>query len=109
MEELIKILITTVIPVVLAWVGKRINEYFKDKQKEHVVQKVVEYVEQTSKGIISEEKFDEAYKKATEWLAEKGIEISATELEILIESSVRALTNGIKGKGEKQDDKEILE
>lgn len=39
---------------------------------------------------------EKAKDKALEWLNEKGITISDTELEILIEASVNSFNNGIK-------------
>lgn len=94
------------IPAILAWVGKRINEYFKSKQQEEIVKKVVAYVEQTCKAMTSSEKYNEAYTRAAEWLTDKGLEVSSTELQMLIEASVQALGKGLKGEvEEKKEDR----
>lgn len=66
--------------------------YMDNITKKDVVKETVAYVEQTcrSKDLSCSEKFDRAKVKAKEWLKEKKISISDTELEVLIESAVNA-------------------
>lgn len=95
-ENLMQLLISVVVAVA-SWLGVQIkNAYVKyadTKTKKEIVKATVEYVEQISKSvsISSENKFNKAKEKALEWLSEKGIKISDTELEVLIESAVQAL------------------
>lgn len=51
------------------------------------------YVEQVYKNnmVTNEVKFAKAKEKAVEWLTSKGLKISDTELEILVESAVNGL------------------
>jgi len=55
-------------------------------------------VEQITQGIsiTSENKKQKAKTKALEWLKEKKIKISNTELDILIESAVNSLKESLK-------------
>ena len=108
-SEIIISIATIAIPAILTWVGSRINEYFKSKQQEEIVKKVVSYVEQTCKAMTSNEKYDEAYLRASEWLESKGLTISDTELQMLIEASVHALNNGLKGEANKDKEEKSEE
>ena len=93
---LLKIL-ATVITAVASFIGIRIKnaytKYVDTQTKKEIVKDTVKYVEQVYKDIHGAEKLNKAKEKALEWLNEKGIKISETELEILIESTV----NGLKG------------
>ncbi len=93
-DNLIQIL-GTIITAVLSYVGFQIKniyqEFIRDKMKKEIVEKTVEYVEQTCKGFSCEEKKQKALEKSLEWLNDKKINISETELEILIESAVNCL------------------
>lgn len=90
-------ILATVITAVASFIGIRIKnaytKYVDTKTKKEIVKDTVNYVEQVFKDIHGEEKLNKAKEKALEWLSEKGIKISETELEILIESAV----NGLKG------------
>ena len=46
--------------------------------------------------IANEDKLEIAKKKALEWLNSKGLKVSETELDILIESAVNELKHSIK-------------
>ena len=93
-DNLVQILATT-ITAVLSYIGIRlkniINVTYEDKEKREIVDKTVKYVEQTCKDLSCEEKKKKAMEKSLEWLEEKKIQISDTELEILIESAVNCL------------------
>lgn len=99
-ENLIQLFISIIIAVA-SWLGVQIKnayvKYIDTKTKKEIVKATVEYVEQISKSISisSENKFNKAKEKALEWLNEKGIKISDTELEILIESAVQAFNKEI--------------
>ena len=88
-------IISTVITAVIGYLGLRIKniyqEYIKEKMKKDIIEKTVNYVEQIGKNLSCKEKKSMVQEKATKWLNEKKINISDTELEILIESAVKCL------------------
>lgn len=96
-----EILTTYLVPAVFtlvsgffAWLGNKVKKLIetriKNEEIKEIVENVVKYTEQKSKELTSSEKFDLALSKASEWLNEKGIKVSDTELEILIESAVNS-------------------
>lgn len=95
-DNLIQIL-ATIITAVVSYLGiqikKAYTKYVDTKTKKEIVKATVEYVEQIYKSteVSSEDKLDKAKDKALEWLNNKGLKISDTELEILIESAVNGL------------------
>lgn len=88
-------IVFTIITGIIGYIGVRIKkmyqEYIQDKLKKEIIEKTVKYVEQTSKDLSCKEKKNKALKKSLEWMKEKKINISDTELEILIESAVNCL------------------
>ena len=86
---------SAIITGVISYLGIRIKnlyqEYIQDKLKKEIVDKTVKYVEQTCKDVTCEEKKRKALEKSLEWMKEKKINVSDTELEILIESAVNCL------------------
>lgn len=105
MNQLIEILLNNLLPIlgtvltaVISYIGmsikKMIEQDAKQKQINKIVDSTVNYVEQITKdtNMTSLEKFSEAKEKALEWLHEKGIQISDTELDISIECAVKRLT-----------------
>ena len=95
-NNLIEIL-ATVITAVASFIGVKIKnaytKYVDTKTKKEIVEATVKYVEQIYKGVMvsNEDKLIKAKEKALEWLNSKGIKISDTELEVLIESAVNGL------------------
>lgn len=93
-DNFIQILVT-VITAVLSYIGlqikKNYQEYMQYRSKKEIVEKTVAYVEQTSKDLSCELKKQKATEKALEWIKEKKLSISDTELDILIESAVNNL------------------
>lgn len=94
-------IIVAILTGVASFIGMKIKKVYEDyvntKTKKDVVDTTVKYVEQVYKDIHGAEKLEKAKEKALEWLNEKGISISDTELEILIEASVNGFNNGLKG------------
>lgn len=92
-------ILATIITALASFIGLTIKnaytKYINTKTKKEIVKDTVNYVEQVFKNIHGEEKLNKAKEKSLEWLKQKGIKISETELEILIESAVNSL------KGEK--------
>lgn len=90
-------ILATIITAFASFIGVSIKntytKYINTKTKKEIVKDTVNYVEQVFKDIHGIEKLNKAKEKSLEWLNEKGIKISETELEILIESAV----NGLKG------------
>lgn len=87
-------ILATIITALASFIGVSIKnaytKYINTKTKKEIVKDTVNYVEQVFKDIHGKEKLEKAKEKALEWLNEKGIKISGTELEILIESAVNA-------------------
>lgn len=102
-DNLIQIL-ATVITAVASFIGvsikKAYTKYVDTKTKKEIVDSTVKYIEQIYKGVMisNEDKLSKAKEKALEWLNSKGLKISDTELDILIESAVNGLkkTNEVK-------------
>ena len=102
-DNLIQIL-ATIITAVASFIGvsikKAYTKYVDTKTKKEIVDLTVKYIEQIYKGIMisNKDKLSKAKEKALEWLNSKGLKISDTELDILIESAVNGLkkTNEVK-------------
>lgn len=92
--------IATLLAGLLTWLGVKIHNYIDQKQQDEqvraIVKSTVEYVEQVYSVLDGPAKLQKAEDSATEWLKEKGITVSDTELRILIESFVNGLS-GVKG------------
>ena len=92
-DNIVPILVTF-LTTILSYIGVRlkkiISEYINTKEKKEIVCLTVRYIDQIYKNtlITPEEKYKKCQEKALEWLKNKGINVSKTELEILIESSV---------------------
>lgn len=90
-------ILATIVTALVSFIGVSIKnaytKYINTQTKKEIVKDTVNYVEQVFKDIHGAEKLNKAKEKALEWLNEKGIKISETELEIMIESAV----NGLKG------------
>jgi hypothetical protein len=95
--EVLGVIVTGVVTYVGLQLKKLYEKHINTQVKKDVVEATVKYVEQVYKDIHGEEKLHKAKEKALEWLEEKGISISYTELEILIESAVNSFNNGKKG------------
>lgn len=97
MENYIMEILATIITAVASYIGVQIKKaytrYVDTKNKKEIVKSTVEYVEQIYKGVMvsNEDKLSKAKEKALEWLNSKGLKISDTELDILIESAVNGL------------------
>lgn len=102
-DNIIQIL-ATIITAVASFIGmsikKAYTKYVDTKTKKEIVDSTVKYIEQIYKGVMisNEDKLSKAKEKALEWLNSKGLKISDTELDILIESAVNGLkkTNEVK-------------
>ena len=72
---------------------KLLNIYTDSQYRKPIILNYNQYIEQIYKGtmITNEDKLNKAKEKALEWLNSKGLKISDTELDILIESAVNGL------------------
>lgn len=95
--EILSLILTGVVTYVGLQIKKLYEKHIDTQVKKDVVDSTVKYIEQVYKDIHGEDKLNKAKEKALEWLNEKGITISDTELEILIESAVNGFNNGLKG------------
>lgn len=90
-------LIVTVIFGVLGFVVKNLAKtYLNDKRKQDIAKTVVRFVEQCYKELHGQEKLHAALHRASEIMAEKGIDFSVTEMETLIESAVAEFNEAFK-------------
>lgn len=101
MPELLQQTITALVPyivtIVTAIVGywasqikKKYNEKLDTEVKKQVVKDTVNYIQQVYETLSGPEKLQKAIQTSTEWLQEKGIPVTEAELNILIESSIKA-------------------
>ncbi len=88
----------TVLMVMAGIVGYQVKKlytkYIDTQTKKDVVATTVQYVEQICKDLHGQEKLDMAIDRASALLAEQGINVSATELETLIEAAVNGFNGG---------------
>lgn len=83
------------VSALFTWLGVKLRSLInKQKAKiesdeiNNIIDKVVMYVEQTSKDMTSSEKLNKALSSASLWLYEKGIKVTEEQLKILVESAV---------------------
>ena len=91
--------IASVIAVLFGVLGAKLKSAYDTKIKtdtaKTVVDDVVKFVQQVYKDLDGPEKLQKALTEASTILNEKGISISETELDMLIESAVYGLKQGI--------------
>lgn len=97
-NEILYTLLTAVLSFVSLKIKSSYDKYINDGTKKMVVEETVKYVEQISKGLSSQMKYDKAKESIIDLLNDKGIQITELEIEILIESACNNLT---KNKEEK--------
>ena len=81
-------IITAIAGYVGIVVKNLVTKYLNDKTKKAVAKSAVQFVEQVYKDIHGADKLYAALERASELLAEKGIEFSPVEMETLIEAAV---------------------
>ena len=91
--------VASVIAVILGVLATKIKTTYNDKVQDETVRKivksVVEWAQQVYQDCEGPEKLQKALEKASAILNEKGITISDEELNMLIESAVYGLKQGI--------------
>ena len=90
--------IASVIAVIFGVIGAKIKQLYNSKVQDEtvktVVDSVVRWAQQVYKEAEGSEKLQAALEKASAILNEKGITVSETELNTLIESAVYGLKQG---------------
>lgn len=90
--------IASVVAVLFGVLGTKIKQIYNEKAQNEtvkvVVDNVVKWVQQVYYELEGPEKLQKALTEASTILGEKGITISDTELNMLIESAVYGLKNG---------------
>ena len=95
--------LTAIAGVVAAFAKKKYNEWANTKTKKEVVKTVVMAVQQLYKDLDGDEKKKKAIEGIVAMLAEKGIEISELEIDMLIEAAVGEFKDVFK------DDEDVTE
>lgn len=90
--------IASVVAVLFGVLGTKIKQIYNEKVQDEtvrtVVENVVKWAQQTFEQTQGPEKLQAALEKASTILNEKGITVSETELNMLIESAVYGLKQG---------------
>lgn len=97
--EILSVIITTIFGYLAIALKGIFNKWANDNTKKSVAKTVVCAVEQLYKDLKGEEKLNKGIAYMTELLTEKGIEISETEMRLLIEDAVGEFNKVFK-KGE---------
>lgn len=91
--------IASVVAVIFGIVGNKIKQVYDKKAEDATVKSVIDttvrFVQQVYNNLNGPEKLQQATLKASALLNEKGISISETELNMLIEAAVYGLNEGI--------------
>lgn len=92
--------VVTVVGAIASWVGMQLKRLYTEKvntkEKQDVVNSTVQYVQQVYKDLSGDEKLEKALSTASEWLISKGINVSDSELRVLIESAVYNMKKGFE-------------
>lgn len=94
--EIVTLIVTAIFGMIGFAVKKIVKNFLDDKTKLSIAKTVVQFVEQCFKELHGEEKLQAALNRASELLAEKGIDFSAVEMETLIEAAVAEFNEAFK-------------
>lgn len=95
-NEIITMIVTAIFGMIGIMVKNLVAKYLNDNTKRAVAKTVVQFVEQCFKDVHGKEKLDIALNRACEMLTEKGIKVSALEMETLIEAAVSEFNEAFK-------------
>lgn len=102
LNQLIDILLpilATFLTGLFTYLGAKLKAVYEQKVQtetaEAVIKNVVKFIQQTCKDLDGEAKLKKAISEASTILASKGIELTETEINMLIESAVYGLKEGI--------------
>lgn len=92
--------VVTVVGAIASWIGVQLKKLYTDKvntkEKQDVVERTVTYIQQVYGDLKGEEKLEKALETASGWLTSKGINVSDSELRVLIESAVYNMKKGFE-------------
>ena len=94
--EIVAMIVTAVFGMIGIAVKELVKKYLNDSTKQAVAKTAVQFVEQCFKDIHGAEKLELALNRACELLNEKGIKVSALEMETLIEAAVAEFNEAFK-------------
>ena len=95
-NEIVAMVVTAVFGMIGVMVKNLVAKYLNDSTKRAVAKTVVQFVEQCFKDVHGAEKMQIALNRACELLTEKGIKVSALEMETLIEAAVAEFNEAFK-------------
>ena len=91
----------TILVALIGYLAQKIANYLKEKgiteklsNKQYLVRWVVEGIEQVYQNEDGPEKFKMAKQEAIKLLNSNGLEVTETELELLIEAMVKSMNDG---------------
>lgn len=91
--------LATLITSVFTYVGIRVKNIYQERvqsdMNKQIVNDVVKFVEQVYTDIHGTEKLQKAVERASSLLEEKGVYLTDTEINTLIESAVYGLNHGL--------------
>ena len=87
-NEIITLITCSIVGMIAVYLKNLCAKHLNDETKKAVAKTVVQFVEQVYKDVHGKEKLRAAMKRASELMAEKGINVSAVEMETLIEAAV---------------------
>lgn len=92
--------VVTVVGAIASWIGVQLKKLYTDKvntkEKQDIVESTVTYIQQVYGDLKGEEKLEKALETASDWLTSKGINVSDSELKVLIESAVYNMKKGLE-------------
>lgn len=98
-----KEIIMNIIPIVIATVGTfliglikaKYSQYVNTDTKKEIAMLTVRYVEQVFTALHGKDKLEKAKSTFVEMLNEKGIKVSETEINMLLEAAVHKMNEGV--------------
>ncbi len=103
----------TIVTAVFGYIGvvikNLIQKYINDKTKKSIIKTCVQAVEQLYKDLHGQDKFDMCVEYASQMLENKGIPISAIEIQMLIEAAVKEMNDKAKLSEALEDDEVVIE
>ena len=95
--QIVYALLSVAATAIGAWVGRLYKEKVNDETKRKVVKTCCTAVEQLYKDLNGEEKYQKACEGISAMLTEKGITITALEMQMLIEEVCYDFAHAVKG------------
>ena len=116
LNQVLSIILPALATLIAAWLGylgtklkAKYDEQINTDLKKTIVKETVQYVQQVYATLDGPERLQKALAQASIILSEKGITISDTELNMLIESTVYGLKQGISNSNKEQKIQEPTE